>query len=163
MHLSLSVDRAKQYNVEVTVDLTEFKKAAVEEVTVNGLPFSVFDASGIEKMLLPFINKTRVCLNRRAVRSMAINQAADYRKSLAVAIKNNLVCKKFDTASRKGRGFLGINVQYIGSNNFELKTLAAQEMTTRHTARDLKECILNVSKKVVHSHAKVYYRLQTVI
>ena len=135
MHLSLSVDRAIQYNVEVTVDLTEFKKAAVEEVTVNGLPFSGFDASGIKKMLQSFINKTHVCLNRRAVRSMAINQAADYRKSLVVAIKNNLVSVKFDTASRKGRGFLGINVQYNGSNNLELKTLARCKRFGVHTKR----------------------------
>ena len=75
------------YNVKFTVDLTEFKKAAVEMVTVNDLPFSVFKASGIKKMLQPIINKTHVCLSRHAVRSMVINQAADYRKSLAAALK----------------------------------------------------------------------------
>ena len=63
---------------------------------------------------------------------MVINQAVDYRKSLAAAFKNKLVLMKLDTASWKGRGFLGINVQVIESTNFELKTLAVpiQEMTT---------------------------------
>ena len=52
---------------------------------------------------------------------------------------------KFDTASRKARGFLGINVQYIEGNEIVIKTLAVREMSTRHTAKDLKECILEVS------------------
>ena len=128
----------EKYNVEFAVDLTEFK-AAVEAVTVNGLPFSVFEASRTKKTLQPIINKTHVCLNRSAVRGMVINQAADCKKSLAAALKNKLVSIKFDTAFRKGRGFLGISVYgaMIESNNFVLKTLAAQEMTTRHIARGL--------------------------
>ena len=75
-------------------------------------------------MLQPIVNKTHVCLNRYAVRSMVINQAAVYRKSLAAALKNKLVSIKLDNASRKTSGFLGINVQFIVSNNFELKTLS---------------------------------------
>ena len=94
----------KKYNVEFTINFREFQEA-VEAVTVNGLPFSVFEASGIKKMFLPTMNKALVCLNRRAVRSMVINQAADYRKSLAASLKNNLVSIKFDTASRKGHGY----------------------------------------------------------
>ena len=110
---------AKKYNVEFTNNLGEFKKAAVEAVTVNGLLFSVFEASGIKKMLQPIINNINVCLNRRAVRSMVINQAADYRKSLAVALKNKLVSIKFETASRKGRGY-----QRWGPRGHILKSLA---------------------------------------
>ena len=96
---------AKKYKVEFTVNLRKLKKAAVEAVTVNGLQFSVFETSGFKKMLQPIINKTHICLNRRAVRSRVINQAADYRKSLVAALKNELVSIKFDTASGKERRY----------------------------------------------------------
>ena len=71
---------AKKYNVKFTVNLRKFKKAAEKAVTLNDLPFSVFEASGTKKMLQAIINKVHVCLNHRAVRSMVISQAADYRK-----------------------------------------------------------------------------------
>ena len=64
---------AKKFNVEFTVNLRKFKKAAEEAVTLNGLPFSIFEASGIKKMLQAIINKAHVCLNHRAVRSMVIS------------------------------------------------------------------------------------------
>ena len=47
-----------------------------------------------------------------------------------------MISIKFDTASRKGRGFLGINVQYIEGNEIVIKTLAVKEMSTRYSAKD---------------------------
>ena len=67
----------------------------MEEITV--FDYTTFEASGIKKMLQPIINKTRDCLNRRAVTSTVINLAADYRKSIAATLKNKLVSIKFDT------------------------------------------------------------------
>ena len=88
----------------------------MEAVVVIGLPFSVFEASRIKQMLPPIINETPVCLNRYAVRSILINQAADYRNSLAVALKNKLVAIKFDITFRKGRGyFVDVNVQNVNT------------------------------------------------
>ena len=98
-------------HVDNTSDVSDFKKAVVEAVTLNGLPLSVFEASGIKKILQPIINKSGVCLDRCGVRSIVINQAESFRTALAKRLKNKLVSIKFDTALRKG--FLGINVQYI--------------------------------------------------
>ena len=133
-------------HVDYTIDVSDFKKAVVEAVTLKGLPLSVIEASGIKKVLQPIINKSGVCFNRRGVRSMVINLAENFRTALAKRLKNKLVSSKFDTASRKGCGFFGINVQYIEGNEIVIKTLAVKEMSTRHTAKDLKECILQVIK-----------------
>ena len=42
---------AEKGHVDYTNDVSDFKKAVVEAVTLNGLPLSVFEASGIKKIL----------------------------------------------------------------------------------------------------------------
>ena len=42
---------AEKGHVDYTIDVSDFKKAVVEAVTLNGLPLSVFEASGIKKIL----------------------------------------------------------------------------------------------------------------
>ena len=42
---------AKKDHVDYTIGVSDFKKAVVEAVTLNGLALSVFEASGIKKIL----------------------------------------------------------------------------------------------------------------
>ena len=42
---------AEESHVDYTIDVSDFKKAVLEAVTLNGLPLSVFEASGIKKIL----------------------------------------------------------------------------------------------------------------
>ena len=155
---------AEKYNVEFTVELTEFKKVAVEAITLNGLSFSLFEASGIKKMLQPIINKTHICLNRRAVGSMVINQAAAYRKSLAAALKNKLVSIKFGTASRKRSGFFELMWSILNVTALNWRFLQYKRWQPFYCKRfEGVHSLLKVSKKVAHTFAKVYYRRQTVI
>ena len=42
---------AEKGHVDYTIGISDFKKAVVEAVTLNRLPLSVFEASGIEKIL----------------------------------------------------------------------------------------------------------------
>ena len=42
---------AEKGHVDYTIGISDFKKAVVEAVTLNGLPLSVFEASGIKKIL----------------------------------------------------------------------------------------------------------------
>ena len=48
---------AEKCHVDYTIDVSDFKKAVVEAVTLHGLPLSVFETSGIKKILQPIINK----------------------------------------------------------------------------------------------------------
>ena len=42
---------AEESHVDYNIDVSDFKKAVLEAVTLNGLPLSVFEASGIKKIL----------------------------------------------------------------------------------------------------------------
>ena len=42
---------AEKGHVDYTIGVSDFKKAVVEAVTLKGLPLSVFEASGIKKIL----------------------------------------------------------------------------------------------------------------
>ena len=48
---------AEEGHVDYTIDVSDFKKAVLEAVTLNGLPLSVFEASGIKKILQQLICK----------------------------------------------------------------------------------------------------------
>ena len=43
---------AEKGHLDYTIDVSDFKKAVVDAVTLNRLPLSVFEASGIKKILL---------------------------------------------------------------------------------------------------------------
>ena len=42
---------AEKGHVDYTIGVSDFKKVIVESVTLNGRPLSVFEASGIKKIL----------------------------------------------------------------------------------------------------------------
>ena len=46
---------AEKGHVDYTIDVSDFKKVVVEAVTHNGLSLSVFEASGIKKILQQLI------------------------------------------------------------------------------------------------------------
>ena len=132
-------------HVDYTINVSDFKKAVVEAVTLNGLPRSVFEESGTKKILQPIINKSGVCLNRRGVRSMVINQAESFRTALANRLKNKLVSIKFDTASRKERGFweLTSNVGCKGDvNSSHCERLKRVHTTGDYTAKIVTKCAI---------------------
>lgn len=59
-------------------------------------------------------------------------------------IRGKMLCVKADTASRKGRCVLGINVQFIENGKILVRTLAMVERVGRNTAENLMVEILKV-------------------
>ena len=113
----------KKTLVEIELSEVEIERAAAEAVTINGLPLSVFEKSGICKLLSPMLNKLGMTLNRENIRERIIRQAFELRQKISSEVKNKLISLKFDIASQKERGFLGINVQYIYEGSLQLRTL----------------------------------------
>ena len=134
----------KKTLVEIELSEVEIERAAAEAVTINGLPLSVFEKSGICKLLSPMLNKLGMTLNRENIRERIIRQAFELRQKISSEVKNKIISLKFDIASQKERGFLGINVQYIYEGSLQLRTLAVKEMFERHTGTEIKECIFDV-------------------
>ena len=117
--------------VEVELSKEEMERAAVETVTVNGLPPSVFEKSGICKLLSAMLDKLGLNLNRSNMNDRVIHQANVLRQQFSDEAMGKLVSLKFDIASRKVREFLGINVQYVHEERLQIRTLGIKEMFKR--------------------------------
>ena len=138
----LKKDDEKEITIRVSVEA--MKKYAVEAVTVNGLPLHTFEKSGIRNLLFPVVNQLQLTLNSENIRDFVLDHAKILRSEIANKIKNKLVCLKFDIGSRKERGFLGINVQYILKGKLEVHTLTVLELLEKHTGEVLKSCVEDV-------------------
>ncbi|XP_021694315.1 zinc finger BED domain-containing protein 4-like [Aedes aegypti] len=69
-----------------------------------------------------------------------VSRAADILKDLMVAeMRGKVIHAKIDSASRRGRSFFGINVQFADENNcIAVRHLALHEMIERQTKENLK-------------------------
>ena len=143
-------------NITISVSVNEIKSYAAEAVSTNGLPLSVFEKSGLQKMLRPILEKLHLSLNRHSIRDLVISNAKEFRSELSKELSDRLLCLKFDIASKKERGFLGINVQYVCDGKLKVKTLTVMELFQSHTAEETKECIELTLKKYNVKTVQIY-------
>ena len=140
--VSTEIPKKKLFQIELSRD--EIESAAIEAVTINGLPLSVFEKTGICKLLIPILDKLDITLNRASMKDRVLLQANQLRKQIAAEVEGKHICLKVDIASRNERGFLGINIQYIQEGCLRLRTLAVKELFERQTGNEIKRCILDV-------------------
>ena len=140
--VSTEIPKEKLFQIELSRD--EIESAAIEAVTINGLPLSVFEKTGICKLLIPILDKLDITLNCASMKDRVLLQANQLRQQIAAGVEGKHICLKVDIASRNERGFLGINIQYIQEGCLRLRTLAVKELFERHTGNEIKRCILDV-------------------
>ena len=120
--------------------------ACVELVTANARPFTLMEDSGFKKLLNPILAglENKIVINAENIRCEITVRAQCIRRDIQNEIIVRLVCLKVDTASRLGRSFLGLNMQYIKDGKVVLRTLCAKEIHGSHTAENLKSEIKRV-------------------
>ena len=148
------IPKKKLFQIELSRD--EIESAAIEAVTINGLPLSVFEKTGICKLLTPTLDKLDITLNRASMKDRVLLQANKLREVIAAEVEGKHICLKVDIASRNERGFLGINIQYVQEGCLRLRTLAVKEMFERHTGNEIKRCILDVLESFRVNIIQVY-------
>ena len=134
----------------------EIQQLAVEAVTLNGLPLSVFEKSSIKKLLKPMLVATGISLNRKSVRELTLKMAKKRVYELKEKVKGQLLCLKVDLCTRKGRHFIGINVQTIINGTVEVFTLKVKEMFVASTAEEIKLAILNSLAEIGVDISQIY-------
>lgn len=123
--------------------------ACIELVTKNGRPLNIFTDSGFKKLIqliLRTINPP-IAINENSIREAIIHKAIEIRNEIKEEIGNKLVCLKIDGATRHGRSFIGVNIQYILNRKIIIRTLGLREMFERSTSENLKNLILNILRE----------------
>ena len=123
--------------------------ACVELVTKNGRPLNIFTDSGFKKLIQPILRTINppIAINENSIREAIIHKAIEIRNEIKEEIENKLVCLKIDGATRHGRSFIGVNIQYILNRKIIIRTLGLREMFERSTSENLKNLILNILRE----------------
>lgn len=121
---------------------------AVEAVTVNGLPLSVFEKSRISKLMSPILSKLGTSLNQRATRLLVLEAYDRKILDLKNEFLDHMVCVKTDICSRRGRHFPGVNLQTVINGNLRVVTAAVKEMTERATGAKIRDTLVSCLQKL---------------
>ena len=135
--------------VSFEISPNEFKDIVRKICTVDGLSFNTFEKTGIKELVNPIIQQFKkknnpVSLNPRSVRQIVLEGSKKLEENLRREFKEKLLCLKFDLATRLGRHFVGLNVQYCSENKLVCKTLAVREIRTTATGKKLSKMIQDI-------------------
>lgn len=151
-----SSKRLKQEVFEIQMNKEMVHQCAVEAVTVNGLPLSVFENSGISKLMSPILSKLGISLNQRATRLLVLEAYDKKIQELKNEFLDRMVCVKTDLCSRRGRHFLGVNFQTVINGNLRVVTAAVKEMTERATGAEIRDTLVTCLKKLGIREQQIY-------
>ena len=156
--LDMAAKKASTENIKVTVTMSknDIIDGCVEMVTVNGRPFKALNDSGFLKITKPLMQAMGTTVNAENVPDYVKEKAEAIRAEIAADVKDKLVCVKSDTATRLGRSFLGVNIQYSKNGRLVPRTLAVSEIKERHTSVNLKKRIVDVLGTVGIIENRIY-------
>lgn len=149
-------ESSDEINIEISITKKKLKSCMVEAVTTNGLPLSVFEKSGLEKILKPISTALNISLNRKFCRTIVMEAASKEREHIQKTFANKMVSVKLDLCTRKGRHFIGINFQSIVDSKLKVVTATVQEMNTKATANEISQLMISKLKQFNISEDRIY-------
>lgn len=103
--------------VVLELNVQKLKEYVRQICTVDGLPFNTFEKPGMSQIFNPIVRQLRgsnqpISLTSHQVRDIVLEGAVKLKQRIKQEIYGRMLCLKFDMATRLGRSFLGLNVQY---------------------------------------------------
>lgn len=145
----------------VNLSKSTLKKAILELVTVNGRPFSILEDSGMRKILKPILERLpsdeKLNITPESVKLYVYEESDRIIQLIKHEVQSKkLISLKVDVASRHGRSFLGLNIQFVQDGKILIRTLGVVELTDKHTSEHLKNVIFGVFEKFNISINNIY-------
>ena len=144
------------HNITFHASKEYIQELAVEAVTVNGLPLSVFEKSALSKLMEPILSNIGISLNRKATRSLTMQAAEKKIAELKPHLYSRMVSIKTDLCTRRGRHFIGINIQTVIDGELKIITAAVKEMTGRATGAEIRKVLLESLQKFGINETNIY-------
>lgn len=135
----------KSSKVWVKIDRNVFVTSTMQWITEGNVSLNFFSKKCVNRVMHPLEDALKLPhINRRNVVARLDEVVHKVENQIMHEISGKMVCIKADTASRKGRCVLGINVQFIENGRVVVRTLAMVERVGRNTAENLCVEILKV-------------------
>ena len=84
----------KSHTIKYETSPAKIQRLAVNAVTNDGLPFSVFEKKSLRKILQPILSKLGINLNRRPLRELTLQKAKERLDSIKEKLQGCLVSLK---------------------------------------------------------------------
>lgn len=116
----------------------------------------MLEEEGFLDIFNPIFSAMKYRINRQNITEYIHSRYENIRSRLGVLIENKLVSVKVDCATKMGRSFIGINIQFMVSGTPVIFRLAAIELKEWHTGETLKRIILDELLKFDVSPSQIY-------
>lgn len=122
---------------------------AIELVTVNGYPFAMLSASGMQGFIKSRVNAIRsegytATINRRDIVDQVKTESDLIRKFITIEIKGRTISLMFDVCTITTLSMLGVNVTFMKAGEVLCRSLGIIPIEERHTAVQLADIIYNI-------------------
>lgn len=103
------------------------------------LPLTFFDDENFKEILAIHEDGAKITINSTNIKNYIEKTSDNIKSIIHNEVKDKLFSIQFDTASRHGRSFLGINIQYYSKieRKIVVRTLGVIELNEKHTGKNL--------------------------
>lgn len=127
----------------------------VEHVAKCGRPILSLSDSSMQKLLQPRFDTLHGTPHNLSFNEIRLNLAKwvheisiEVRSRIRNEIDGNFFSLMFDTVTKMRRAILGVNIQWIKNGRIVERTLAMQKITSRHTAENISNMIIDLVQNV---------------
>ncbi|XP_067644159.1 uncharacterized protein [Eurosta solidaginis] len=146
-----------KYKIIFTMSRNEVRKSCSDFVAECGLALQVFSSSHMQKVLTPICQQVGLNnINRNNIHHVLQKEVHNEIDSLKTLLKNRIFSIKIDSAKRFDRNIVCINAQLLDKGEIVIKTLLVTNFTERHTAKNLKQIIMETLEKYDISIEQIY-------
>ena len=139
--------------VLVKMDRNVFITSTVQWITEANVSLNFFSKQCVSRIMHPIEDALKLPhLNRRNIIANLGEVVHKVEEQIKFEIRGKMVCVKADSASRKGRCVLGVNIQFIANEKIVVRTLAMVERFDRNTAENL---LVEITRVLDHFNIKI--------
>lgn len=129
----------------------KFKQDLAEMVAINGCTFRLLNSSGFQSLVEKQVDELAAAghgdgltkTNRRkTVSKHILHQASIIEEIIKAEVNDKFVAVMIDAASKNGKSFLGMTIQFIDDGVFKIRSLGIIESLHSHTAKNLMAAML---------------------
>lgn len=133
------------------IELFNVVQDAVELITINGMPFSILNSSGMRGFITSRLNALsksgyKISINRANILEEVEKVSEIVRNRIKAEMAGNLICVMIDICTKGTLSVLGINATYDVNDETVCRSLGIIPMDVRHNAVNIAVMVYDILK-----------------